>query len=812
MTTIDEQVAFETLIYTDCVPGQGLRGTAGLQFQARSPAADREAMALVQRSLLYEPPAAWMRERRPTNEYPISFGHIHDGLYATASGVYRGREANGAREGNQLTHSIVTRDAQAYGLVRPAQLCQASFWTTDPQPTTSCPPITSGWEPGPFTAEAAQAFVMDRRDGPDRLCALVSALDRLSGEDARRVLFIADDPVEVLRWLAAATLLIPQRTALTIGFKVFSTNPAYAPQPVVAVHPAWDSTTATVDNAAGYVVFDLVTGRYTPVPPTPLAKRRVETLCQRDAYDVVDLIEVVSLIELPAEHSVEVAFDLGTAMVWQDTSFPADLARIAVTWLRDTDPRVLAPYRGALVDRLLEGVERWPVEVLAVLDQVALGGQVPADRVAPVRLALVRAELDRASRELPAAELPLRDLPAEVWTGEHRHAAEDLVVDALRACPSRRPMAFDRLLRAATRLGVTVRLDDAAEAVAAFVADWAEHPERRHDPRAWSCGERLDGMLRAALDDRIAAGDGDWVGDTWWATLSPGLRMLASELDWRILEGAMLNSTESRRRELVRRFVGAAEQSSAPVRVLQVVHALWARTAPTDGELADLCRLLPNGPRLPDRLFESVVRRLLGPDRLAPDLLRLARHLVDRELFRPPSAVRTLLLVDRELEQVCARVSAGRDWQRCEADVERVRTADPRLRERWAVELAVALWEVVAPEPVAAMLRVLPDAGYRTYLRPLMQALHDGPSSERLVLAFYIAWSEDVVDEPDRVRLSSLLRTVLSSRSERKLRPASAIVAGLGKPWVRRWTGLQQEAHELAKRSLLPRWPIRGKG
>src|SRR5262249_55571715 len=132
---------FETLIYTDCRPGEGLLGSGGLQFQARSDGADATAMTVVQRALLYEPPAGWMRERRPVADYPPSFAHIADGCWATARGVYLGREANGTREGNQLTHSVITRDPDAYGLLRPAQLFGAHFWRSEPAHGTSCPPV-----------------------------------------------------------------------------------------------------------------------------------------------------------------------------------------------------------------------------------------------------------------------------------------------------------------------------------------------------------------------------------------------------------------------------------------------------------------------------------------------------------------------------------------------------------------------------------------------------------------------------------------------------------------------------------------------
>jgi len=67
---------FETLVYTDCRPGQGLNGGAGLQFQARSSEAAAAAQDLVRQYLLFEPYPAWMSALRPAGEYPPSFAHL----------------------------------------------------------------------------------------------------------------------------------------------------------------------------------------------------------------------------------------------------------------------------------------------------------------------------------------------------------------------------------------------------------------------------------------------------------------------------------------------------------------------------------------------------------------------------------------------------------------------------------------------------------------------------------------------------------------------------------------------------------------
>lgn len=132
---------FESLFYTDCRPGQGLRGGAGFQFQAVSPGTSTEMMSLVQRSVLYEVPVGWMRTNRPVADYPPSLAHVCDGVYATARGVYLGAEADGVRGGNQFTHAVSTVDPSSYGAVRPAQLWNGPWWSERPASGTACEPV-----------------------------------------------------------------------------------------------------------------------------------------------------------------------------------------------------------------------------------------------------------------------------------------------------------------------------------------------------------------------------------------------------------------------------------------------------------------------------------------------------------------------------------------------------------------------------------------------------------------------------------------------------------------------------------------------
>jgi hypothetical protein len=792
--TAPSDAGFETLIYTDCTPGQGLQGSAGLQFQARSPGATREAMSLVQRNLLYEPPSAWMRDRRAVDEYPPSFAHIAETLYATASGVYLGREANGGREGNQLTHSIVTGDAGAYRQVRPAQLFGAPFWTAEPAPSTACATLSGDWEAGPFDAGAAQEFVRSTPDGFELLTSLLAALEQVTAPDGRRVLFIAEDPVEVLRWITVATLLMPQERAVRIGFKVFSTDPAYAAQPVVAVHPGWGSTTVRVDNAAGYIVVDLVRREWTPVPPSPDVARRVELFAAEDPYDVVDLVELAggTTIADPMD-----ALALGTAMVLPEPPLDQKTARIAVGWLRDTDADLLAAHRGALVDRLTSQVERWPQDVLTALDAVAARGQVPEDRVAPVRLALIEKELARATayREVTAVRLP--PLPAAAWRGEHRVDAERMVTDTLRT--GLEPGAFDAVLRVAHRFGLTIVLEEIGQQVYEFVADWVKHPDRAYDPAGWPCGREIWNELLGNLD-ATAADYPDEIGDAWWRKLLAGHGNTGSVLGRAILGAAMVYGDDDQRLALVDRVVGAAARSERPADAVgYAATVLWRRRRPRLPELRRLCGLLSDGPVLDDRLFEHL-RSGLDPDRasLKSPVIDLMRDLIERRLIKATPWERALVDDDVRLRRMCENIPVQPDPDVIAQYAKVIKGADRSLVGMWAQPLVAALLAVENPLLVPLLLDAVPHEVYQGFRESLLARLQPDRPSRHVVTAFVLTRKGKLVTERDAALLQDSVAHVLVTSSDRRLKPVLELAKRLGGTWARDLGEVREQAQEKA--------------
>jgi hypothetical protein len=719
---------FDTLVYTDCRPGEGLRGTAGLQFQASSPGVTREAMAVVQRSLLYEPPPRWMLEGRPPGEYPVSFAHIWDGHLATARGCYRGKEANGTREGNHLTHAVLTDDAQSYGLVRPAQLFPAPFWRDAPAPTTESPAVEPGWQPGPWDAEHLQGFVAGQPDGAERLVALVSALQRLVDPTGRRVLFVAEDSADVLQWIAAATLLVPQRQALGIGFKVFTTNPAYAAQQVLAVHPDWDSSRATVEHDLGYIVFDLVRGVGTDVPETTTARAWVELFLTDDAFDVVDAVEVADACGEGPPEALEVALVAGLHRLPA-----AEAAHRVVAWLEHGPTAVVDAYVETVVDVLLGGGPSRSgagptADVLHALDRVMCSGRCVA-RAAAVRTALIPAAVHDARGGGAAVTGPLPPVPPEAGWGEaEERAATADVVEALRGAA---PAEFDAVLRTARLLGVPVVVADLDGMADDFVAGWVDDPERTHDLSRWPCGEQVTDLLRDTLRVRVGADDGAGqdIGRLWWARLLDTVADLADPLDAALVAGAMAAGDPPIRSVLVEQF-GSAE-------------ALWRHTSPRNVELRSLLR---SGAPWDPALLVDVLERVRHDPALAPDDLDLCHELQQRRLVSTDAAVLDLLAADTALRTFCTDLVAGEPRV-----LSRVRKTVEETPERLLVarsdDVVTAMLTMVDPTRVQAMLAVLPAAVASSYAHRLAERVAAQRQSAPVAVAFYLICVKDQREE-----------------------------------------------------------------
>jgi len=778
---------FDTYIYTNCRADEGLQHRDGFQFQAVSPGANPSAMAIVQRSLLYEPSPQWMRERRPVADYPPSLAHVSDGLYATAAGVYLGRESGGGREGNQLTHALATSDPAAYGLVRPAQLFGASFWTTVPAPTKECPALAAGWQPGPFGVPEAQRFVRAQERGADLLAALLSELRR-TDRDRRRVLFVAREPELVLRWVTAATVLIPQRDALEIDFKIFTLNPAYADHRILAVHPDWSTGAANLDNQLGYAVFDLVRHEWTPITPDPQSRRWVELFLAEDPYDVTDAVEVAAEGGLPG--AAGTAF--GVAVVLGRPP-EAGSIRAIVDWLGRSPPHLLRRYGAALVDQLVTSVPRWPVEELIKLD--AATSRNLMDRAAPVRLHLLRAELREIGRQPQVRPEGLPVIGPAGWAERDEGAAVDLLVHALRAAA---PELFEVLLRLAARFGVRPPLPLLEPGLERFIEHWAAHPGLYYDPDLWADGDGVEERLRALLgrwlEDRPELHD--QFGDAWWEALVTEPMWLQTPLDEALASAAVLAMSDDERSGLVKQVLRDARAEPDPVAALEHAAAvLWRRSPPNPDEVRRLCQLRPPGMALGPDYFPELSRGLLAA-KVSDEDFEAAYVLSQEEAWQPRPMVQSALEHERNVRYVRVQllkeaVTPGRLFEFLS------RVPPPTLRSHHR-RLLDAMLEAPLAAAVLAVLNAAPELGDAFAARIARRVAERSWQPAHMAMAYVLSREPlpDFSAAVDEQILDSLRKSVadfLVRTSASRLEQVEHQVDTLGEPWPVRWAATVQD-------------------
>ena len=710
---------FGTAIYTNCAPGQGVEGVGGMQFQSHSSDVGREALAVIRRHLIYEPPERLIRERQPIDVFPPSFGHVYeDGIFATAAGVYIGREAEGTRPGNHLTHAIVTSDPGAYRSVRPAQLFRASFWRNKPAPTTQTEPLTAALEPGPLDVAEVSRFVKAQPGGVELLAALLAALmahlNRDGGDGSRpsrRVLLISADPDPALRWLTAATLLMPLPEALRISFKVFTTDPARSAMPTVAVHPDWTRSIATVDDDRGYAVFELPRNRWTPVPQPPEAAHWARLFCETDPYDLSEMVDLAAASGL----SGYTACELASAAVLGLTPSSANANALA-DWLRTGPPALREAYSGRLIGVLTRLQDP---RLVRRIDDITRD-QYPA-RSDETSLSLLRLELEHASlRQAPS--WPSRrsrssgpDYGRRAVSAAAEPQAAQLVTRYLRQA---RGAAFDAVLIVGARFGVSVPLDSIREATAAFTAYWADNPSAGFDPRAWPRDLPIQDMLTDELSGRLLRrpSDAAVAGDAWWNRLPgwvPERADITSPLDRVLLSAAMANSDERARLHIIEANLSSSRDASTGSHYREAAHVLWARTPPTMAELHALCRLVPAATDLDPALFVDLVDRVTGDHPSLPQL-ELCHELVRKQILAPDAATARLLGFHRDLKLFESSVAAA----------DRPAGIDKLLRQApWSLliahsgQLTRAMLAIDDPERATCLIGQLPPQIAGRYLR-----------------------------------------------------------------------------------------------
>ena len=671
---------FGALYYTDCRPGQGLQGGAGFQFQAASGAPATEAMALVQRTALYEPPAGWMRERRPVADYPRSLAHTcADGLLVTAAGRYLGQEANGTREGNQFTHAVVTRAPADYGQIRPAQLWAAPCWAADPAPGTELDRLPAHPLPGPLDTETVRDRIRATPGSEPLLTALLSAVQRLVDPARRRtVALVTTDPERAACWIAAATLLLPQPAALQAGFKIFVADARYGQHDIIALHPDWAGPWLEDGSDGGLLLFDLDAGRAAPVEPTPAARFWVPRFLSRAGYDAYDVVDAVELADQFARARAGTAGGAGeptaadrlaaaVVAAGERLTTPEQPTQLADWLLAAPDP-VLRIARDPLLEAVLAARPRaaelrtlaaaaasrgWAGPAVAVRDAL-LPAELAEALAAPDGVAVLRGLLE------PGPDDPVEPVPPPDPQTDGS-ARRDALESALRTA---RPDQVPALLTLAHRHGLHPRTQQYRDAAHAFARWWLEDPDPAVEFGRWPAPPEVLDWVRDELHERLA---GPRPADAvrilrsgWWRPLHAEARDPADPLDQRVIAVAGEHLAPRARDDLINDVLFRAFATRPPDEhpsTLAWRVLFGGRTASPAEARSFLVALREHGSALSDPVVEAIGAVLVADPEPSEFVLWCAGELYALGRSLPPAAAELAvrdLQVSRLLDELRA--------------------------------------------------------------------------------------------------------------------------------------------------------------
>lgn len=350
-------MAFSSLLYTECPPDRSVHGREGLQFQAESPDATPEMEQAVIAHLLYRPSRKLMAADTPVDAHPLSFAYqrVRDHYYLGV-GRYAGRDTHG-REGNQLTHCLVTADSDDIRPARPAQLFGSGAWLTVSAESTRLPSVTAPlhvaelYQPGSLHAMARA------RPGIETfLPKLLTAFEEAAGTHRKKLVVSATDVEVAIRWIALGGLFLEPADALSLSFRVFTESPLADDLSIAVFHPELTRSAPSIQTLPpalnGVDLDSLLTSAITASPSaTVYARWFLE-------YDAFDALEAIELGRRWQPHLASPAVSTAIAgIVCLDRRVEPDLTAAtiaeALTAVCAHEPDDMDEYGGALADAVL---------------------------------------------------------------------------------------------------------------------------------------------------------------------------------------------------------------------------------------------------------------------------------------------------------------------------------------------------------------------------------------------------------------------------------------------------------------------------
>lgn len=740
----------ESVVYTDCLPGESLSGNPGLGVQSASSGAEPAARDLVRAHVLYEPPQEWMRQGRAVEDYPPMLAHLYsDDWYVTARGIYLGKEAKGNREGNHLTHAVLSRDDANFDFIRPAQMHDAAWWRTEKNPTSDAPAIDAGWEPGPLNADDIAQFVTRLPNGEWIVAALLTILR--DETDQRRIIIVGADQADIVRLIAAVTLLLPQKVALQVGFRVYAANPTRSLHRICGVHPDLAS-----DHYPGMHVVDMAEGSLAePVEPTSDAHAWVRLLCTEDPYDVVDAVELAASTDFGPQgtHALACAAYFG--------HIPDDnWAHILAVWVRESREEHCGAYGNAVASTLLS-LENPDVDMLRVLDQAAANGRL-AGLASAIRLALLDAELLLPELGDPQALSPL---PVTEWTSDSEQRATDIVVAELATASGGR---FVHLLQLSSRYSLDPPgLTEVGSATLHKLCEyWHEHPHATKIVASSPLGSIVLPHLHQYLVEQCRDTErAEYLGSLWGHTY----------LEWfpntdfddpmfRVCVGEAMQS-----HTYAFDAMNRAWQSAGPGREAEMVNLLWRKRPASMAEVMWMALRISPGARVDQHIFRAVEERFRSKgEPITLDELDSLYRLVQYQVITNRNLV-NLAALDKDVDLFLRDNPDGLVYDDMIRRISKGFEAYPNVMARFSERLVEFLAKEGGPTATLKILHHLRAHDQRIYLSLLSRRLHH-PSARSLANAWVVNRMHSKTSEENR----ELARSLVSALERAPLKELTA--------------------------------------
>ncbi|HEY1703937.1 MAG TPA: hypothetical protein VGG75_29935 [Trebonia sp.] len=600
--------SFDRLLYTDCKPGTGRGAGGGFQVQAQSSGVDAAQSKLAVSGLLYEVQLPWINQDRAVGDFPPGLAHVSGEGFGTGQSRYVGKTALGSRDGNHLADCLLTRDPALYGVLRPAQLWQAGFWRDIAWEGKDCPQFDAAeLEPGPLAVDVIADWVRSAPGRKEVLTRLVSLLENPGG---RRVVIVSASADDAVRWIAAATLLLPARRALDVSFKVFSAAPLDARHRIVAA-PA-DLYPKIVPGSGGQrFVIDARDNRCDEAEVSQRAAFFASRFAgDEDPYDVADAVELTDT--LGGGHDAML-----TAWALTSPDDPRTEPSALFRWLSAAGPDALAGYGTEVTGLLL--ADGSDASTLRWIDAAVSAGRLDADAAA-VRVFLLTAELmeaDGGGKAPPDEVLPV----VELDRGARRDAESGLSSALLLGSDQK----ADTILCLARRHGIAPELaPPLQQRLRDFASGWLSNPGRYH-PDSWALKPEILDCAYDELRHRVTIDGADAV----LPVLGRLNRYFADRADVtdpldRTIQAGLIARTHDT--DQVRRLLAAIARSPAPAEAAAgLQRALLQRDAVDGGVAVAILTDLPGScavePAIAHKAADTLARGAARPSRTLLDQL-----------------------------------------------------------------------------------------------------------------------------------------------------------------------------------------------